>query len=248
MRASDGLGRLGGDEFAVIMEDVTAPLDAALACERMMASMSIPFLLAGQATRIGASLGIALYPEDGTDAATLPKGADVAMYDAKRGGRNRFEFFQAKGTPRGGSAPPPGKAPPAACAERCGNRRKMPKHVEVGGELQSLRQLDVEHEQRHRHRKDPVRQRFDACLRRHRRGSDGPARQHRVPCRASRPICARVRRRRTVRSGRLRTLGLKPMKRLACVFVCLLLMGCIPIGGRVSTQFVSPPLPAGLPG
>jgi diguanylate cyclase (GGDEF)-like protein len=65
--------------------------------ERIVAALAAPFHLNGHQVRTSASIGIALYPPDGTDATTLLKNADVAMYKAKRSGRNRFEFFNEPG-------------------------------------------------------------------------------------------------------------------------------------------------------
>jgi len=93
IRASDTLGRYGGDEFAIVLEDAALPGDAILVARRIVAALAVPFMLDGHHVRTTASIGIAVYPREGEDAMTLIKNADVAMYAAKRGGRNRFEFF-----------------------------------------------------------------------------------------------------------------------------------------------------------
>jgi diguanylate cyclase len=93
IRASDTIGRFGGDEFAIVVEEASSPRDLVMVGQRIVAALAAPFDLNGHRVRTSASIGIALYPPDGTDATTLLKNADVAMYKAKRSGRNRFEFF-----------------------------------------------------------------------------------------------------------------------------------------------------------
>ncbi|MEO8674463.1 MAG: diguanylate cyclase [Casimicrobiaceae bacterium] len=93
IRASDSVGRFGGDEFAIVLEDTAVPNDAKRVAERIVASLAEPFHLNGHAVRTAASIGIAFYPTNGIDAATLLRNADMAMYEAKRSGSNRFEFF-----------------------------------------------------------------------------------------------------------------------------------------------------------
>jgi diguanylate cyclase (GGDEF)-like protein len=93
IRASDTIGRIGGDEFAVILEDALLPGDAEQIGERIVAAFTAPFMLKGQLVRTSASIGIAIYPQDGVDGESLLKNADVAMYKAKRKGCNRFEFY-----------------------------------------------------------------------------------------------------------------------------------------------------------
>ena len=93
IRLGDVAGRLGGDEFAVLMPD-TAQDDAAIALgERLADMLSRPFLLDGQSAVIGCSVGVALYPEDGTDAAALLRAADLALYQAKAEGRGTVRRF-----------------------------------------------------------------------------------------------------------------------------------------------------------
>ncbi|MEO8847214.1 MAG: diguanylate cyclase [Casimicrobiaceae bacterium] len=90
IRTSDSIARFGGDEFAIVLEDANLPDDAVLVGERIVASLVEPFHLNGHRVTTAASIGIAIYPQDGSDAATLLKNADIAMYEAKRNGRNRF--------------------------------------------------------------------------------------------------------------------------------------------------------------
>jgi diguanylate cyclase (GGDEF)-like protein len=82
VRSSDSVGRLGGDEFAIVVEDAHLPDYAVQIAERIVAAVATPFILDGQRVTSAASVGIAIYPNDGTDAATLLKNADAAMYQA----------------------------------------------------------------------------------------------------------------------------------------------------------------------
>lgn len=92
IRASDTLGRIGGDEFVVLMP-MLADADAArLLAEKLRHVIAQPFVLDGRELTISSSLGVALYPDDGTDEVTLTKSADEAMYRAKEAGRNRVSL------------------------------------------------------------------------------------------------------------------------------------------------------------
>src|SRR5262249_24823472 len=79
------LARLGGDEFRVLLPFAEADLAARLP-QRLLAAFDAPFSLDGQSVALGASVGVALFPEHGSDAETLLRHADVAMYVAKRSG------------------------------------------------------------------------------------------------------------------------------------------------------------------
>jgi diguanylate cyclase (GGDEF)-like protein len=93
LRSSDVVARLGGDEFVVILEE-TADRDG---IERiagdLLAVLSQPLQLSGHECHTTASIGIAMYPSDGSDVQTLTKNADMAMYLAKEDGKNDFRFF-----------------------------------------------------------------------------------------------------------------------------------------------------------
>jgi diguanylate cyclase (GGDEF)-like protein/PAS domain S-box-containing protein len=86
LRASDTVARMGGDEFAIILPMASDASLASRVAEHLVRTLEQPFLVAEQSVSIGASIGIALYAEHGTDAKTLLRHADVAMYVAKRGG------------------------------------------------------------------------------------------------------------------------------------------------------------------
>ncbi|HVI51466.1 MAG TPA: EAL domain-containing protein [Candidatus Sulfotelmatobacter sp.] len=96
MRRSDTIARLGGDEFVVILTDFAGSSEVADVAEKIVASVLEPLDLKGHEIHVGASIGIAMYPQDGADVTTLMKGADTAMYRAKDAGRNTFRFFDAK--------------------------------------------------------------------------------------------------------------------------------------------------------
>jgi diguanylate cyclase (GGDEF)-like protein len=93
LREEDTLARIGGDEFTVILEEVTRREDAVRVAERLLAAVTPPLEVAGQEVVVGASVGIALSHDDGDDAATLVKNADMAMYRAKQDGRGVFCFY-----------------------------------------------------------------------------------------------------------------------------------------------------------
>ncbi len=86
LRASDTVARMGGDEFAVVLPLAGHAEDASRVAQTLVLALEQPFTLAGHAVSIGASVGIAMYPEHGSDVKTLLRHADVAMYVAKRGG------------------------------------------------------------------------------------------------------------------------------------------------------------------
>ncbi|HEX8171371.1 MAG TPA: EAL domain-containing protein [Thermoanaerobaculia bacterium] len=84
MRDGDIVARLGGDEFAVVLPRVYDVATAASAARRILAALEPPFVIEGQVLEVGASIGIALFPDHGDDARTLLRRADVAMYAAKQ--------------------------------------------------------------------------------------------------------------------------------------------------------------------
>jgi diguanylate cyclase (GGDEF)-like protein len=85
-RSADTVARVGGDEFAGICGKIEAPDDALVVARKINDALSKPFLLRDHECSIGASIGISLYPEDGSDQETLIKKADGAMYRVKEGG------------------------------------------------------------------------------------------------------------------------------------------------------------------
>ncbi len=93
VRTSDTVSRHGGDEFVVLLAGERRPQDAALAAEKILIGLSAPFLIEGQEVHTSTSIGISVFPLDGSDAAALVKNADTAMYYAKERGRNNYQFF-----------------------------------------------------------------------------------------------------------------------------------------------------------
>jgi diguanylate cyclase (GGDEF)-like protein len=96
LRTGDVAARLGGDEFGVVIPGLTDAASAAPRISAIHAALSAPVELAGRRTPIGISLGVTLFPLDGTDAAKLLKNADLALYEAKRNGRGRWASFRAE--------------------------------------------------------------------------------------------------------------------------------------------------------
>jgi diguanylate cyclase (GGDEF)-like protein/PAS domain S-box-containing protein len=93
LRTSDTVARLGGDEFVLVLNDHYRINSIISLLERVLLEVGRPVNLAGREFHVGASLGVAVYPQDGPDAENLLKHADVAMYAAKNRGRNNFQFF-----------------------------------------------------------------------------------------------------------------------------------------------------------
>ncbi|ABK98531.1 two-component system response regulator [Pelobacter propionicus] len=87
------IARLGGDEFTILLEGITTPEAAARVARRVIEALEAPFALNGNEVFISCSIGISIYPHDGTDLEILVKNADVAMYCAKDLGCSTFQFY-----------------------------------------------------------------------------------------------------------------------------------------------------------
>lgn len=87
------ISRRGGDEFNAILTNIKAPHDAAAVAERIIQDLNEPFLVSKSEIHVGASVGVALFPDDGNDADTLLRNADLAMYEAKAKGKNNYHIF-----------------------------------------------------------------------------------------------------------------------------------------------------------
>lgn len=90
VRETDTVARVGGDEFILILGSLSEPQLATQAAARVVASLRRPIPVGGGEVKIGSSIGIALYPDDGDNAETLLKLSDDAMYQVKRTGKNNF--------------------------------------------------------------------------------------------------------------------------------------------------------------
>lgn len=96
IRESDTIARFGGDEFAVILSPIYGPKNASTVGQNLLKVLSQPFDIDGYEAIVGGSIGITLYPNDGTTAEELVKNADAAMYRAKEQGRNNYQFFTSE--------------------------------------------------------------------------------------------------------------------------------------------------------
>lgn len=93
IRHIDTLARLGGDEFIILVENISAVSDVESITQKLIDDFQEAFICGNHELTISASIGIALYPEDGTDSLALIKNADLAMYKSKDKGRNNYSFF-----------------------------------------------------------------------------------------------------------------------------------------------------------
>ena len=93
MRASDTVSRLGGDEFVILMPNVADAEHVAVTARKILNTVARPYNISGHELVSTPSIGISVYPADGTDVDTLLRNADAAMYHAKGTGRNNYQFF-----------------------------------------------------------------------------------------------------------------------------------------------------------
>ena len=93
VREGDTLARLGGDEFTLLLPGVHNAAAAARIAQKLLEAVRRPFELQGRELYVTTSIGISLYPEDGVDAESLIRSADIAMYRAKEQGRDRFQLY-----------------------------------------------------------------------------------------------------------------------------------------------------------
>ena len=96
VRDSDTVARLGGDEFVVVLPLIKLREDADMIARKIRTALAAPYVLNGKAVNTSPSIGVALFPEHGTDAESLFKCADEAMYEVKNAGRNGYRIHAAK--------------------------------------------------------------------------------------------------------------------------------------------------------
>ena len=93
VREHDVLARVGGDEFIIVLSQYNGHLELTGVAERIIARLAQPWIIDSYKLFISGSIGIALYPKDGADNTSLMKHADIAMFEAKKNGRNQYAFF-----------------------------------------------------------------------------------------------------------------------------------------------------------
>lgn len=94
VRESDTVARIGGDEFVVLLPALDKPKDALAVAEKIRTALGKPFIFAEVSFEISASIGVVIYPEHGDHEKTLTRNADIAMYHAKKNGRNQVVLYQ----------------------------------------------------------------------------------------------------------------------------------------------------------
>jgi len=92
VRETDTVSRYGGDEFLILLSNVSRKSDAMSVADKILSTFGSPHPIGDQSLRLSVSIGISVYPEDGTNPQTLIEKADVAMYQAKRAGPGKFQF------------------------------------------------------------------------------------------------------------------------------------------------------------
>jgi diguanylate cyclase len=124
VRAADTVSRHSGDEFVILLTDLAQPADAALIAEKLIAALGTPKRIGAHVVRLGSSIGISVFPDDGADARRLIDLADAAMYRAKRRGFAGFAFHsdaEASGT----LVAPPRVHPPVIGVEAALSDREL---------------------------------------------------------------------------------------------------------------------------
>jgi diguanylate cyclase (GGDEF)-like protein len=96
VRDSDLVARFGGDEFVIVLNGISDREQVAVVARKILTALLPPIVLAGHECRTTGSIGIAVFPENGSDVQTLTKNADMAMYLTKEEGKNNFCFFSAE--------------------------------------------------------------------------------------------------------------------------------------------------------
>ena len=97
VRITDTVSRFGGDEFVVLLSEISRPAAAVAFAEKILGALRVPHSVAQHSLLVTASIGIGLYPHDGTDPQTLLRNADDAMFHAKRSGGNTCQLWSRSG-------------------------------------------------------------------------------------------------------------------------------------------------------
>lgn len=92
---SDTIARVGGDEFMLLLDRYKTPRELTDIADKLLQAVVAPFAINGQELQISASIGIAVFPQDGTEAQALMKNSEIAMYRAKHNGKNNYQFYDA---------------------------------------------------------------------------------------------------------------------------------------------------------
>jgi diguanylate cyclase (GGDEF)-like protein len=92
---SDTIARVGGDEFMLLLDRYKTPRELTDIADKLLQVVAVPFDINGQELQISASIGIAVFPQDGVDAQILMKNSEIAMYRAKHNGKNNYQFYDA---------------------------------------------------------------------------------------------------------------------------------------------------------
>jgi diguanylate cyclase (GGDEF)-like protein/PAS domain S-box-containing protein len=95
VRATDTVSRLGGDEFVILLSEVAHDKDAAVCADKLLQAIRMPYMLDDHELHVTASIGIVIHPGDGVEVEALLQNADSAMYEAKKHGRNIFQFYRS---------------------------------------------------------------------------------------------------------------------------------------------------------
>jgi diguanylate cyclase (GGDEF)-like protein len=159
VRESDSVSRHGGDEFVVLLAELGKASDAAPVAQKILDMLSVPGRVGPHTLSLSGSLGISVYPEDGTDAITLINCADAAMYRAKKAGPGRYAFCSeiGDGVEAGGRAPAAieapaatGRRPDSALAEHEARLRELlDANKQLVSAAQSAQKLQANAEEAH---------------------------------------------------------------------------------------------------
>lgn len=96
VRSEDTVARQGGDEFIILLSTISNAVDAGVIAQKLLDTLIRPFNIKGKELHISASIGIAIFPDDGNEMDLLLKNSDIAMYHAKESGRGNYQYFSAK--------------------------------------------------------------------------------------------------------------------------------------------------------